>query len=74
MNILRSEGHNIYGMHVNKISLSAFDSKPWIADDGIRTKAYGYSSQQQQFEEITDELLDELADIDFSALEFMGIG
>lgn len=27
MNILRSEGHKIYGMHVNKISLSVFDSK-----------------------------------------------
>ena len=27
MNILRSEGHEIYGMHVNKISLSPFDSK-----------------------------------------------
>ena len=42
MNILRSEGHEIYGMHVNKISLSAFDSKRQIADDGIRTNAYGY--------------------------------
>jgi len=27
MNILRSEGHEIYGMHLNKISLSPFDSK-----------------------------------------------
>ena len=34
INILRSEGHEIFGMHVNKISLSAFDSKRWIADDG----------------------------------------
>ena len=42
MNILRSEGHEIYGMHLNKISLSPFDSKRWIADDGINTKAYGY--------------------------------
>ena len=43
MNILRSEGHEIYGMHVNKISLSPFDSKCWIADDGINTNAYGYT-------------------------------
>ena len=43
MNILRSEGHEIYGMHVNKISLSPFDSKRWIADDGINTNAYGYT-------------------------------
>ena len=42
MNILRSKGHEIYGMHVNKILLSPFDSKSWIADDGIHTNAYGY--------------------------------
>ena len=42
MNILRSEGREIYGMHVNKILLSPFDSKRWIADDGIHTNAYGY--------------------------------
>ena len=39
MNILRSEGHEIFGMHVNKVSLSPFDSKRWIADDGIHTNA-----------------------------------
>ena len=44
MNILRSEGHEIYGMHLNKISLSPFDSKRWIGDDGIHTKAYWYTS------------------------------
>ena len=27
MNILRSEGHNIYDMHMDKASLSAFDTK-----------------------------------------------
>ena len=30
-------------MHVNKISLSPFDSKRWIDQDGIYTKAYGYT-------------------------------
>ena len=30
-------------MHVNKISLSPFDSKRWIADDRINTNAYGYT-------------------------------
>ncbi|KAL9953136.1 hypothetical protein ACROYT_G040499 [Oculina patagonica] len=39
MNILRSEGHEIYGMHLNKVSLSPFDSKRLIADDGINTNA-----------------------------------
>ena len=43
MNILRSQRHEIYGMCVNKISLSPFDSKRWIAKDGIHTKAYGYN-------------------------------
>ena len=42
MNILRSEGHEIYGMHINKISLSPFDSKRWIDEDGINTKAHGF--------------------------------
>ena len=41
MDILRSQRHEIYGMYVNKISLSPFDSKRWI-EDGIHTKAYGY--------------------------------
>jgi len=31
-------------MYQNKVSLSPFDSKRWIADDGIRTKAYGYKN------------------------------
>ena len=42
MKILRSEGHEMYGMCMNKISLSPFDTKRWIADDGIRTLAYGH--------------------------------
>ena len=50
MNMLRSEGHEIYGMHVNKISLSPFDSKRWIADDGVNTKAYGYNNQMEEME------------------------
>lgn len=40
-NILKSEGH---GVHVNKISLSAFDSKRWIFEDGINTVAYGHKN------------------------------
>ena len=46
MNILRSEGHEMYGKKrfQNKISLSPFDSKRRIADDGIHIKAYGYTN------------------------------
>ena len=42
MKILRSEGHEMYGMCMNKISISPFDTKRWIADDGIQMLAYGH--------------------------------
>ena len=42
MDMLRSEKHHVYGMHVNKISLSPFDSKRWIAANGVDTRAYGH--------------------------------
>ena len=42
MKILRSEGHEMYGMCMNKISISPFDTKRWIAEDGIQTRAYGH--------------------------------
>ena len=59
---------NIYGIKINKISLSAFDSKRWIADDGIHTKAYGYSEPI-----ITEDILCgiDLSDIDLSELDFL---
>ena len=41
MDMLRSEGHRIYGQHLNKVSLSPFDSKRWIAEDSVTTLAYG---------------------------------
>ena len=40
MKILRSEDHEMYGMSTNKISISPFDTKRWIAEDGIQTRAY----------------------------------
>ena len=48
MNMLGSEGHEIYGMHVNKISLSPFDSKRWIEENGIHTHAYGYNPMPKE--------------------------
>ena len=42
MKILRSEGHEMYGMCMNKKTISPFDTKRWIADDGIHTLAYGH--------------------------------
>ena len=66
MNILRSEGHEIYGMHVNKISLSPFDSKRWIADDGVNTKAYGYNNWIEEMEALL--ATTEIKEIDLEAL------
>lgn len=42
MNSIHSIGHNLYSCKVDKISLSAFDNKRWILEDGIRTLAYGH--------------------------------
>ena len=42
MDVLRSECHRIYGQHLNKVSLSPFDSKRWISKNGVNTLAYGH--------------------------------
>ncbi|MEW8688824.1 MAG: hypothetical protein AB2556_23650, partial [Candidatus Thiodiazotropha sp.] len=42
MDVLRSEGHRIYGQHLNKVLLSPFHSKCWIAGNGVDTLAYGH--------------------------------
>ena len=42
MDVLLLEKHHIYGQHLNKISLSPFDSKRWIAENGVDTLAYGH--------------------------------
>jgi len=44
MNMLRSEGYEIYGLHVNKVSPSPFDTKRWISEDGVHTMAYGHKA------------------------------
>ena len=46
MNMLCSKHHNIYGLTVNKTTLSPLDTKRYIAPDGIMTYAYGYSQYQ----------------------------
>ena len=42
MDVLRSEWHHIYGQHLNKVSLTPFDSKSWIVENGVDTLAYGH--------------------------------
>ena len=67
MNILRSEGHEIYGMHMKKISLSPFDSKRWIDDDGIQTKTYGFTKRLPTFTE------EWLAEMEARLLALLGV-
>jgi len=37
----RSERHQISSYHLNKVSLSPFDDKRYILNDGITSYAYG---------------------------------
>ena len=39
---IKSFGHSMYTYESNKTSLSAFDDKRYILDDGIHTLAYGH--------------------------------
>jgi len=48
MKILRSEGHEMYGMCMNKTSISPFDTKRWIAEDGVHTLAYGHRALRRE--------------------------
>ena len=42
MNTIRSDKHQLYTMKMNKVSLSAYDDKRYIHDDGITSYAYGH--------------------------------
>ncbi|MEH0008405.1 MAG: hypothetical protein V6Z82_06750 [Flavobacteriales bacterium] len=51
MNFLRSYGHEIHGIQMNKLSISPYDSKRWICDNGITTLAYGHYKIAEQKKE-----------------------
>lgn len=55
-------------MHIDKISLSPFDSKRRIADDGVHTNAYGYINMPV-WPTLTD---DEIRELDAEVLELLG--
>ena len=65
MDVLRSERHRIYGQHLNKVSLSPFDSKRWIAENGVDTLAYGHRGAEpagtREINAFINELLAQLA-------------
>ena len=42
MKVIRSTKHHVYTMEQNKLSLSAYDDKRWIHDDGITSYAHGH--------------------------------
>ena len=39
---IKSSNHKTYTQEINKTSLSCFDDKRYIKDDGINTLAYGH--------------------------------
>ena len=42
MKMIRSFDHNVYTVNVTKVSLSAYDDKRYIQDDGVTSYAYGH--------------------------------
>jgi hypothetical protein len=42
MNQIRSHGHEIYSIKLNKIALSPYDDKRFILENGVNTLAHGH--------------------------------
>jgi len=42
MTVIRSHKHKLYTEELNKVSLSAYDDKRYILEDGISSYAYGH--------------------------------
>ena len=42
MKTIRSQNHQIGSYEINKVSLSCFDDKRYILEDGISSYAYGH--------------------------------
>ena len=47
MKVIRSQKHQIYTMDIKKVSLSAYDNKRYILNDGIHTLEYGHHKIQE---------------------------
>lgn len=54
MNFIRSYLHEIYTVHVKKVSLTPYDNKRYILDDGINTLAYGNATIKELNENMKD--------------------
>jgi len=46
--MIRSFDHSIYTVNVTKVSLSAYDDKRYILDDGVSSYAYGHYKIRQR--------------------------
>lgn len=60
MNVQRtfkSDNHNVYSVETNKISLSSYDNKRYILDDGITTLAYGHKDANE-FEQFNKKIIE----------------
>ena len=44
MKTIRSQNHELKSYELNKVSLSCFDDKRYILNDGIKSYAYGHKS------------------------------
>ena len=42
MNMIRSYNHQLYSVTINKTTLSPYDDKRYVLDDGINTWAHGH--------------------------------
>src|SRR5882757_6329598 len=42
MKVIRSQKHRMYTMNINKVSLSAYDDKRYLLNDGTTSLAYGH--------------------------------
>ncbi len=41
-NLIRSTGHKLHSIKVEKISLSSFDDKVWLCNDRINSRPFGH--------------------------------
>ena len=44
MKTIRSDNHELSSYEINKVSLSCFDDKRYLHDDGVKSYAYGHYS------------------------------
>ena len=49
MKTIRSENHQIGNYEINKVSLSCFDDKRYLHEDGMTSYAYGHKNIKQRF-------------------------